>query len=123
MDIHIAFGILSGFMNSLGVFEHIPHRQRGAVVLSDCYVSVLGYMQCCTNGQDRVLVFKSTIFYAHTWRHIYIHMDIGSNYIGTLNILKCMLYPNKYKILKKHRKVAQIPILHHLAWLFKGEDI
>ena len=44
MDIHIAFGILSGFMNSLGVFEHIPHRRRGAVVLSDCYVSVLGYM-------------------------------------------------------------------------------
>lgn len=33
-----------------------------------------------------------------------------------------MLYPRKYKELKEHRKAAQIPILYHLAWLFKGED-
>ena len=41
MNIHIAFGIISGFMYSLGIFEHIPHRQEGTVELSDCYVSVL----------------------------------------------------------------------------------
>lgn len=34
-----------------------------------------------------------------------------------------MLYPSNCKVLKEHRKVAQISTLYNLAWLFKGEDI
>lgn len=85
------------------------------------------YWGTCNVAQMNKTGFLSSrvsyFIHTHMETHIYIHMDIGSNYIGTLNILKYMLYPNKYKILKKHRKVAQIPILHHLAWLFKDEDI